>query len=770
MKVLDYKLDNLYHIQVQTHDIRNSWDKFCARITHPERYCKYSANSNGTLSLYNYETGLIENIENGTWDHSRPVFYETCEYSFVISFANIFKGTVPHIIHENALVESLFNGIESRDEYILAGNINFLNQPGRFSLNFSFTTADGKSHNETLSFDVVSPKLNTKDDLNTIIKEIKSEYDDIVFRYLTLTYQQFSLGKEANNDLIWLSIFKQIIDNYILSIKHIINRPHNKHTSKVEYLRADKIKKWTNRLAEEYKEDFGKDSSKALSKHYRNEVIDSTFNTVENRFVKYTIECIHERLGNVFKQIENRRDTSDNEIKRLQHIKNSLNSLRQNSLFKTVGKFEGFRQESLVLQQRSGYSQIYRYWILLQRGLDLIDGDTSVGVQPVWKLYELWCFLKVKRMIAEVLGLDMHNPEHLQYVHEDTTNTTNPFVSGDLTGTVKYDNPKNGDVIEVGYQYAFTHRGTHDGFRSMTVEQRPDIVLHIHKKGDITLTYLFDAKYRVQGDDNPSEGAVEDYPIEDTLNQMHRYRDAIYYSNESNTNYSKEVVGGYILFPGRLEEPKCQHLLDIADYDSKELPYYLRSIETINIGAFPLLPNETSGYLLKKFLEKIIVREDTRTQIEDSIPQRGLYYSVENNGINILVASYKDDNHQLWIQRNRKFGLCIDKNNKGILKLNSDYANIDYLLLYKNEDTKTQYLYKIIGDPSVTTYNDMIKLDLKVPEGNLFLLYSLDTQIDTRLIGRKFDIDEEFETKTDGTPYIINYINLFPPEEDILSE
>ena len=64
----------------------------------------------------------------------------------------------------------------------------------------------------------------------------------------------------------------------------------------------------------------------------------------------------------------------------------------------------------------------------------------------------------------------------------------------------------------------------------------------------------------------------------------------------------------------------------------------------------------------------------------------------------------------------------------------------------------------------------MIKLDLKVPEGNLFLLYSLDTQIDTRLIGRKFDIDEEFETKTDGTPYIINYINLFPPEEDILSE
>lgn len=767
MKVLDYKLDNLYHIQVQTQEIRKSWDKFCARITHPEQYCKYSANSNGTLSLYNYETGLIENIENGTWSHSRPVFYETCEYSFVISFPNILKGTVPYIIHENALIESLFNGIEARDEYILAGNINFLNQPGRFSLNFSFTTTDGKTHNEILSFDVVSPKLDTKNDLNTIIKEIKAEYNDIVFRYLTLTFQQFSLGKEANNDLIWLSIFKQIIDNYILSIKHIINRPHNKHINTVEYLRPDKIKKWTNRLAEEHKEDFEKDASKSLKKYYRNEVINDTFNTIENRFIKYTIECIYERLCNIFSQIESRRDASESEINRLQNIKNSLNALRQNGLFKTIGRFEGFKQESLVLQQRSGYTQIYRYWILLQRGLDLIDGDTSVGVQPVWKLYELWCFLKVKRLIAEVLGLDMQNPEHLQYVHEDTTNTTNPFAGGDLTGTIKYENPKNGDVIEVGYQYSFNYKGNQDGFRSMTVEQRPDIVVHIHKKNDITLTYLFDAKYRVQGDDDPSQGDVMDYPIEDTLNQMHRYRDAIYYSNDTNSNYSKEVVGGYILFPGRLEEHKCQHLLDIADYDNQKLPYYLRSIETINIGAFPLLPNENSGYLLKKFLEKVIIREDTRTQIEDSIPQRGLFYSVENTGTNILIASYKDYNHKVWIERNHKYGLCIDNNNRGILNLNSNYANINYLLLYKAGETDTQNLYKIIGDPEIITDNDMVKLDYNSPEGNLFLLYSLEDQIDSRLIGRKFVIDEEFATQTDGRPYVIKYINLFPPEEDI---
>ena len=68
--------------------------------------------------------------------------------------------------------------------------------------------------------------------------------------------------------------------------------------------------------------------------------------------------------------------------------------------------FDDFRQQSMVLQQRSGYSQVYRYWIILQNGLDLIHGNTSVGIQPIWKLYELWCFLKVKQLVCNVLGID----------------------------------------------------------------------------------------------------------------------------------------------------------------------------------------------------------------------------------------------------------------------------------------------------------------------------------------------------------------------------
>ena len=765
MQVLDYTYENLYHIQVHTQDISNAWDKFRVRVSCPEQYCKYSANPNGRLTIYNCDTRTLQEVVEEEWGHSYPVFYETCEYSFAISFSDILPGTIPAIIHENAAVENIFSIIESKGEYILTGNINFLNQPGRFSLRFTFTSNNGQKHEENLNFDVVSPKLDTKGDLNTIIKELKSEYDDLVFRYLTLTHQQFSTGRETNNDLIWLSIFKKVIDGYLISVRHILNSPHNKHVAIIEHKKADRIKKWSNSLAEKFAEDRKRDEDIAFRKYYRNEIIDSTVNTLENRFVKYTIEGMAERLSKVFKQIIKREDASNNEIEHLAEITKNLDALRHNSFFRTIGRFEGFKQESIVLQQRSGYSQVYRYWILLQRGLDLIDGDTSIGVQPVWKLYELWCFLKVKRMVAEVLGLDLRNPEDLKYVDEDTTNTANPFAGGDLTGTVKYTNPKNWDVIEIGYQYSFKNNVNNDGFHSMTVEQKPDIVMHIHKKDSITLTYLFDAKYRVQGEDDPNIKNAKDYPLEETLNQMHRYRDAIYYGNTSKSSFSKEIVGGYILFPGRLNEQKCQQILDSADYNNADLPYYLRSIELINIGAFPLLPKENSGILLRNFLHRVIVRDDLRTQIEDSIPQRGLYYTLENEGTSILIACYKNEEHRDWIIRNGKYNLRLDKNRRGAVNLKNDYTTSNYLLLYEFGNKNNQELFHITGESEVMTAEDLTTTNYPSPGGKLYLVIDIDNKVDSRLKERTFSLPDELINTKEGIPQVVKYVNLFPPDD-----
>ena len=331
--------------------------------------------------------------------------------------------------------------------------------------------------------------------------------------------------------------------------------------------------------------------------------------------------------------------------------------LKHNSFFRGIGLFDGFRQQSMVLQQRSGYSQVYRYWIMLQNGLDLIQGDTSVGVQPIWKLYELWCFLKVKRLVCKVLGIDPQNKEHIQkYIHEDTHNAFDLFDGGSLSGNITYVNPQNEDLVEIGYQYSFNRKSREDDMRSATTEQKPDIVMHIHKhERDITLTYLYDAKYRVRGDGDEQVSTVVDEPVAETLDAMHHYRDAIYYGKKGEQRFSKEIIGGYILFPGRMDEHKM--LEDIRN-GSGEIPYYLRSIEEVNIGAYPLLPNDDSGVLLENHLRRVLLDESIIEQLQDSVPQRGLYYtdtkpkSVESK--NVFTVSVREKDADFDIFRNHE--------------------------------------------------------------------------------------------------------------------
>lgn len=773
MKVLDYiyEVEGKYsfHIQVQTVDISRSWEKFRVRAKTicPEEYCVYQAKVGGILSVYNCDTGIMEIVPEDSWGTARPVFFETNEYAFAISFTGLKDGTVPKVLHPDRAVEALFNVIETKDAYILSGNINYLNQPGRFSLKFSYTTEDGVKREDSLSFDVVSPKMDTKDDLNVIVKEIKAEYDDLVFRYLALAYQQFAQGREANNDLIWLSVFKKIVEGYIIAVRYILHSPHNQDYMQVEFCRPDRIKKWTMPLAEKFRDDAEKDKEKAYRTYYRVERIESTDNTIENRFVKYTLERISERLMQVLKKVKGE-GTSTNEVENLENNLKIIDTLKHNSFFRTIGRFEGFRQESMVLQQRSGYAQVYRYWIMLQNGLDLIDGNTSVGVQPVWKLYELWCFLKVKKLVAEVLGIDFRKSEDLVLVHEDTRKMFDPFNGGNLTGNIKYNNRTNGDVVEIGYQYSFSRMVNDLQMMSMTSEQKPDIVMHIHKKGGFTLTYLFDAKYRVYGDDDPSVKEELDFPVDETLNQMHRYRDAIYYGKEDSGKFSKEVIGGYILFPGRVSETKM--LSHIENGELEHLPYYLKSIETVNIGAFPLLPNENSGILLRKFLEKILLQETVSEQIDDSIPQRGLYYINEEEEIGIVFGCFKNDEHHKWILENQKYNLRLDKGRRGSISLNSDYTHAKYLVLYSLGARTSTEVYHLTGASDVMTKGELLDMRYPEPNGEKYLVLDFDRYVDPRLIGKVWDMPTAFFDTEEGSPRLVKYVNLFPPETPPVDE
>ena len=646
MDVLRFECPD-YRLTASTATIEYAWERFERRVkTDALSYCDYRSSREGTLSLVDPKDlakGVQEmNPEVGQteWKERHPVLFETCEYQFAVEFQHLHDTADekhrPKVRHRMKAVGENFkfypNGKHSG---ILVGSIDFLNSPGKFAFTFEYMDEQDSIQSGEMELYVASPKLDTKNDLRQITALINQEYENYVFDYLTLTFCSFSLVRaERNNSIIWLSIFSSVVDDYFKSVRFIMSRPNNKPVRKTYHARPERIRRWSQQEEERYR-NMGRD---AEIHYFRYEQMENTVNTRENRFVKYSLHVLGKKFREVFSEVSGLcKDMDDKERKALADYTKTFRHLETSAFFSKVGEFEGFRQESAILQQRSGYSQIYKAWLMLKNSLDLVDGKMDIGMKKIWELYEIWCFLVMKRLIAKVLDLDLNDMEH---VREDKRQMLNTMVRSELSHVVEFDNRQNGDVVRLEYQHTY-NRSTKE-FKTTTTEQRPDIVVTIRKPDGFVLTYLYDAKYRVQDDKNDcelDEGAdidIADYPLPDAINQMHRYRDAIYYAmKEDERPRGKEIIGGYILFPGRTEG------------DAIENRYFYKSIKKVNIGAFPLLPadkehkdNVVQCDLLEKHLREILMENSVYEHVKDSVPQKGLFYTREKPKEGIVYVGY----------------------------------------------------------------------------------------------------------------------------------
>jgi predicted component of viral defense system (DUF524 family) len=81
-----------------------------------------------------------------------------------------------------------------------------------------------------------------------------------------------------------------------------------------------------------------------------------------------------------------------------------MKQLALHPFFRGVSNFEGFRQQSLVLQKSAGYAQILTAWLKLKSALKLGGDDIDVSYRPISTLYELWCFFKMRDFLKARFG------------------------------------------------------------------------------------------------------------------------------------------------------------------------------------------------------------------------------------------------------------------------------------------------------------------------------------------------------------------------------
>ena len=508
------------------------------------------------------------------------------------------------------------------------------NASGSFKFNgdTGYSTFVIRKNNEdvlTFTIQVFPTKLDYMNDYNEILEDINREVESLVFDYLDKTFSKVNIiDVKKQTGVEFIAILHTIYENLDKSIRRIENYP--KHGVLNEFNLKDRNKS---------KRIDVKETIKHLRKNKSQNVMEvkkkTTLDIYENQYVKYMIRRILKKIRETKISIGSKYDKNHVSYEILSKYESKLNN-HLNGFFRDISDIKNTKSMTLVFKMASGYKEVYFYYNLLSKGLDIYEGLHEISNKKLWNLYEIWCYLKIHSIIKE-LG---YNPKNSSLIQVNSNGLILSVAQSKQSKFI-YENCQR-NKLELWYNKAY------DGLP--TTNQRPDTVLCL--KGDQTKdrVYLFDAKYRISVDNN---GEIS--PMEEDINVMHRYRDSIVSENKKEDYFKYSTFGAYVMFP-------CN------DEKKFEENRFYQSIDKVNIGALPMLPGSTS--LMKKHISKIIGESYIEAVNNNPIfDEEGDYYKFKNN--NVMIVNTKDQNHFNTYRKHRFYH--IPKTSLSKVKLGVEY-------------------------------------------------------------------------------------------------
>jgi hypothetical protein len=265
--------------------------------------------------------------------------------------------------------------------------------------------------------------------------------------------------------------------------------------------------------------------------------------------------------------------------------------------------------------------------------------------KKLYSLYEMWCYMKIHHILSD-LGYEVEEYGILKYKDNGLYLT----LSQDSEAKMVYSNKKN--RLELWYNKSYS---------SPTTNQRPDTVLNIRNLNneDDNRIYIFDAKYRINVDDKGVIG-----PVEDDINVMHRYRDAIVSKLSNKVQFKYDTFGAYVMFPYGDEEKFKKH-------------NFYKSIEEVNIGAFPMLPGSTE--LITKQLKKIIEQSPLEAKndrvVIDEYDDHGKF-----KHLNVMLGNVKNKEHLKVYKENLFYHIPVSE-------LKEVRESVEYIAFYQSKES-----------------------------------------------------------------------------------
>jgi len=611
-------------------------------------------------------------------------FKEYSDYEIIIESKN---DSEIEFYHENINIRKKITPTRKGSKN-LSGVINFKGDIGSTDI---ILKVNGKNA-LVLTLEVYPSKISYKEDYEAIINDVNEEIYNLAFGFLSRTY----LGAEINNkrdnsQAEFYSILNYVFDKLIKGIDVIIQNPKHELIKENSICKYQSLKNSSNDTVK-WLEKRPHLLNRINGRYIPSEALQTkkimTMDTKENRFIKFILISINRRIDGFISIYKGGYKSNPDEviINKLIMFKNQISMRLNNSFLINISSEYNEASLSLVLTMASGYKEVYKYYLMLQKGLNISSNLFSLSIKELSLLYEYWCFIKINSLLKKKYRLISSD-----FIKIDRTGINVSLKKG-VRSVLEYENPKTNERFKVAYN---------SKKQSKTVSQKPDNILSINKDNcEKAYEFIFDAKYKI----DRSESYIKTYngigPKEEDINTMHRYRDSIVYDKSDANNNC--IFGAFVLFPYNNEEEFRNHK-------------FYKSIEEVNIGAIPFLPSSTK--LMEEFLNELIVESSYSTFERALEPIGKEEYIKEDDYKNrtVLVGSLRGRD-QLEANLLHNF-YHTKKSNVDIVK-----NKIEYIALAQSK--------KRFGDEAGITYygkvksiEEVMRCDIKEIESNLEDIY-----------------------------------------------
>lgn len=549
--------------------------------------------------------------------------WQKIQYTYVIDKHNLFTPPFELKVDNRTIGTSQEKG----SCHIMAGRFSYENQAGLTCIQLA--DAAGKLVFELIT-EVFPQKMDYQSDYKAMLTDITDIVQNLAFDTLKTTYKKSRARlKGHSTEFEWWNILNALFEQLVINLDVIKKQAKHDIKSGEQILPVEKIKIASKKNVEWLTKNshYANGSMRGIKvlpntsyTHALSENRYVTYDTYENRFVSWAVKNIIIRLRKYKQFIEKAAGTRDYSslINKIQKHQGRLQSMIYGSPFNQTGKFDRKIRFSTSLALGSGYRDFMHTYMLLTRGLELADDELfNIELKDISKLYEYWCFLKLVQIIKEL------NSSTIAYQDLIKTRACRFYVKLEKgnTSRITFKKEDTGETTSVYFNKEFRR----DGKKVFTYSQQPDYVIEFKKKGfNQPFWYLFDAKYRFENNFSREESNYS--APQDSIGQLHRYRDAILHTEPDLTPYRNAIrnLGGIILYPYPLTE-----------MEFKENKFY-KSIAQFNIGALPFLPSKTG--LVADFLDTLINKSSPESHFEQSVGYDDTAYFSRRNTWNEFVT------------------------------------------------------------------------------------------------------------------------------------